>query len=680
MSLVNDPIYIEESQKLNNTAKLVKESKEFLEDSIKKLGAGNLETLRGLRADTETGQNFMLEMQKLHEKNASFNLPDKYKQLEELEFLAKEPYFARLDLHEDNETDSYYIGKFGLSVDNKPLITDWRAKVASIFYRYRYPQKSVKYSTPNGEVVTDLILKRTFEISEGELVKYYNNDIQLDENEIIVDKIQTRTGGVLEDIVETIQESQLDIIEADPRKLCIVQGCVGSGKSTVAIHKLSHIFFNFPNITAGRSILIAKNQILVSYLSTLFPKLGIFDISYKTISDLIVNILFKESLSIKVNSRDTTDLDAITLDTIVHLNEEISGLEELVSQKIDEVFDTDEFASFSGFIYSKENAMLENVEDAVGEMKEELELQKEYLKETDSPSRKELHKRNIAILNRIVGRLNTVGKTVNEKIFKDLLRICKINPTKELTYTQALVYIYLYDRCIGLKKFEKYQYCVVDEGQDFSILEYLVLGRLVLHGRFCILGDLNQSYQAEGLTKWEQIEQVIPAAKTAETFELDTNYRSTKPIIDLANKILNPYTQKYLPKSINRKGEEPKIIKTASEQEMLTTFKELITQDINSLDKSIGVITFSEQMFNEAAKIIKETKINDEYFIKLDSKSKIVYLPKAVYLTSFEECKGLEFSKVYGLGLDLDTVNNFMQAKKAFVVVTRAMNEVTLIA
>lgn len=262
----------QEKSKLTEVQSRLKSAKKVLEDAFKTVGQENLETLKELRENPETnGSDFFFFMEQLHEKNQVFNFKDKFQRLEEIASLLKETYFARLDLRDNvSNEESLYIGKFGYT-EEKPIIIDWRAKIASVYYRYRYPQKNVKYDTPDGEVVKDLTLKRTFEIDGGELIKYFNNDIQLDESEIIAGKISKRTGGVLEDIVETIQESQLDIIEADPRQLCIVQGCVGSGKSTVAIHKLSHIFFNHQKlITPERSILIAKNQILVGYLSTLF--------------------------------------------------------------------------------------------------------------------------------------------------------------------------------------------------------------------------------------------------------------------------------------------------------------------------------------------------------------------------------------------------------------------------
>ncbi|MFA6982158.1 MAG: hypothetical protein WC243_04000, partial [Patescibacteria group bacterium] len=267
-----DPIYKEEETKLSDVKSKLGNAKDSLVSDIEKLGGENLDALRTYRESPETSPlDVLLFMEQLHEKNVSFNLPDKFKRLEEFENLLREPYFSRIDLenNENGELQKIYVGKFGFT-DDAPVITDWRAKIASVYYRYRYPQRNVTYVTPDGVETRNLTLKRTFEIDKGQLIKYYNNDLKLDENEIISGKIEKRTGGVLEDIVETIQIGQLDIIESDPRQICIVQGCVGSCKSTVAIHKLSHIFFNYPElIHPERSILIAKNQILVGYLSTL---------------------------------------------------------------------------------------------------------------------------------------------------------------------------------------------------------------------------------------------------------------------------------------------------------------------------------------------------------------------------------------------------------------------------
>jgi DNA helicase IV len=209
-------------------------------------------------------------------------------------------------------------------------------------------------------------------------------------------------------------------------------------------------------------------------------------------------------------------------------------------------------------------------------------------------------------------------------------------------------------------------------------LEYLVLSKLVLRNRFSIFGDLNQLIETDGITKWEYIQKVITEAKKASVFELDTNYRSTKEIIKLARNIMQPYTKKYLPKSINRAGKEPLIKMSGSQDTLFNDFEFMISQDLKKIDKSLGIICYSENDLQKVEEIIK--KINPKLEITiLSENSKIHYTPTGVYLMKVDDCKGLEFAKVYVLGLNPGGVRNAEDARKAFVAVTRAMNELAIL-
>ena len=673
----------QEKEHLKDTVDRLVNAKEKLDQSMLAMGKENLDMLKDLRADPETnGADFFFFLESLHEKNQAFNFKDKYKKVEELESLMKEPYFARIDLKDkiDNSEETYYIGKFGYTED-KPVVTDWRAKVASVYYRYRYPQKNVNYDTPEGKIVRDLLLKRTFEIDNGSLVKYYNNDMQLDEREIITEKIAKRTGGVLEDIIETIQEAQLDIIEADPRQICIVQGCVGSGKSTVAIHKLSHIFFNYPNvIRPERAILIAKNQILVGYLSTLFPKLGIFDINYKSLRELIYTIVIREELKLAIDFDIRTDVATFDLNKIRNLEKRLDEIHEDYENKLIRLISNDEYSSYVSYKYNRKTPIYENYSEVIEDLEEEVQMEVDYVKENPGSAREWLYKENIKTLKKLVSLLKKIRIAIKETTLFELAKEMKLPVHEKMGYLDTLIYLFTYSDLVGFSKMTKYEYCVVDEGQDFGLLEYHILGKLVLNGRLCILGDLNQSYNEEGLAKWSEISEVIKDAKNAQTFMLDTNYRSTKPIIDLANKILSPYTKDYLPKSINRMGEEPQIIKCNTHEEQMETFKGKINSDLKRLDKSIGVICFDPKTFKAVQNLVNRKRTDSERIITLNSSEKITYIPKGLYITMFEECKGLEFAKVYVLDLNLDTINSFREAKKAFVAVTRAMNNLIILS
>jgi DNA helicase II / ATP-dependent DNA helicase PcrA len=669
-----------EQKHLDDVLEKVHDARKTLESMLKNMGANTLQKLKEFRDSPDSGDFYMF-LDQLDQQNAAFNFKDKFKRYEELEYLIKEPYFSRIGLfnHLDQVERDLYIGKFGYTED-QPIVTDWRAKIASVYYRYRYPQKNVKYETPGGPETADLLLKRTFEIDNGEILKVYNNDIQLDENEIITDKIEQRTGGVLEDIVETIQVSQLDIIESEPRQVTIVQGCVGSGKSTVAIHKLSHIFFNYPTvITPQRSLLVAKNQILVGYLSTLFPKLGIFDITYKTLRDLIVNVIFREKLNITFDMDSNTNTEQFDLEYKANLDDLINNIHTEYDAKIKEVFNTPEFEPYGGYKYAKNMSIIENIDDISKDLEEEYVSQNTLYKENPTSPKSWFHQDNAKTLRKIIYRMARIKEEVRLKALSKLLKEVQLNTNSKLDYFQTLLYLYIHSRIFGFNDTAKYEYCVVDEGQDFSILEYSILSNFVLKGRFAIFGDLNQSITEAGVTKWDDISAVIEEAKSAQVYSLDTNYRSTKPIIDLANKILSPYTENYLPKSINRRGDIPLITKHANTAEMFKTFEDHLDEDLKHLDKSIGIICFGDDLFSEAEKILDKKNLNSESLVKLEKNSKIVYVPKAVYITHFDNCKGLEFAKIYVLGLNLDKVTSFGDAKKAFVAVTRAMNEVNIL-
>jgi DNA helicase II / ATP-dependent DNA helicase PcrA len=679
---MSDKTIYEESKHLNATLDKLGSAKKKIEESLKVMGKENLTKLKELREDPQAEpHDLLLLLEAIHQKNAAFNLKDKYKRLEEFDHLIKEPYFSRIDLKSSgtNETDRIYIGKFGFT-DKEPVITDWRAKIASIYYRYRYPQKNVVYTTPDGPVTGDLLLKRTFEIENGTLIKYYNNDIQLDESEILIEKVEKRTGGVLEDIVETIQEGQLDIIEADPRQICIVQGCFGRGRSTVAIHKLSHIFFNHSNIIQPeRSVVVAKNQIQAGYLSTLFPKLGIFDVSYKSLRELVYNIIYREELKIKVDLDIKEPPETFTLEQINKTRELIKKVHVEYEGKINGIFSGEEGETFAGFAYQDKETVDGNLKEVIDDMSDELELQTGYLKESPRSIRAYRYKLNIKVLKKIVNKLRRLRIRLRESALSDIVKELGIDTTKPLGYNRFLIYLLAYSGLIGFSKSQLYQYCVIDEGQDFSLLEYLILSKLVVKGRLCILGDLNQSYNHNGIVTWEDIMQVIEDAKQANVFELTTNYRSTKPIIDYANSILQPFTDTYLPKSINRAGPEPEVLSYTRINDVLDGLTEQLSKDTINLNKTVGIICSNEELINKSADIIRRLGVPEDKIIHLDTKKRISFISRGFYISNFHECKGLEFSKVYVLGRDPHQAANFNEAKKYFVAVTRAMNELVIL-
>jgi DNA helicase II / ATP-dependent DNA helicase PcrA len=677
--------FTEERNRADFTLDQIRQVKSQLEKALNYMGEENLRKLKDLRDNAEANPtDLFVFIEQLHAQNQAFNFKDKFAQMEEYGYLIAEPYFSRIDLAnaDDGQVDRIYIGKFGVAADSglkKPLVTDWRAKIASVYYRYRYPQKNVVYDTEDGKVTRDLKLKRTFEFDNGELLKFYNNDIQLDENEIIGEKIAKRSGGVLEDIVATIQESQMEIIEYDPRGVCVVQGCVGSGKSTVAIHKLSHIFFNYAGfIRPQNSLLVAKNQILVGYLSTLFPKLGIFDLNYGTLKDLLVRIVFAHEIKVTLELSIEDGMEQVNSETIAELQKSNLEIRNYVEGRITVLEENPLYASYFSFVYDADMSAQENLQLLVEDLEEEIKYQKEKLDAGATGSSEVRCLNNIKNIKNLLKEVRKVSNNLRLSTFPLLLKKFDINTKQKLGYADALKFVYLYVNVFGIPKFKKFEYCVVDEGQDFSLLEYLVLNKLVIRGRFCILGDLNQSYIKTGLSNWEEVEEVITDAKERKKFELTTNYRSTKPIIDFACKIISKYSSNFLPQSINRKGSEVEEVNTNSASIVMDVFSHLL-DELKSLDKSIGIICYDAKDFLSIQDILeKEYRgILKDRLVVLNPKERIFYTPKGVYLTMFENCKGLEFAKVYVVGMS-KTPKDLFEAKKNYVSTTRAMNELVV--
>ena len=677
---MNEDIKKQENAHLKEIIERISHSRKKAQKELEVIGKENLNKLIDIR-ENETGSDFEYFIYQLGEKN-DINLKDKFARMEELIFSEKEPYFARIDLrstkNDDKRISSYYIGKFGYT-DKEPLVIDWRAKISSVYYRYRYPQNNIYYDTPKGREFRDLVLKRTYEIENSILYKYYNNDIQLDESAVVADKIAKRTGGVLEDIVSTIQLSQLDIIESDPRQVCIVQGCVGSGKSTVAIHKLAHIFFNYPNIIrSSRTILLAKNQILAGYLSTLFPKLGIFDLNFKTLRDLVYNVVFREELGLDIDLAKGEYTGSFDLENIKDLHNRVDKIHQDIEDKIEKLFNNSEYITFKSNKYSRSMTPYENISEILTDLEEELASEKSYMKKNPNSQRLLLFKENIKALRKLIDKLNKLRNEIKDKVLEKETEYYGVHKNNKLTYCDLLIYLYLYMEIIGLRSFLKYEYCVVDEAQDFSLLEYLVVSKLVIRGRFAVFGDLNQIMEKDGIKNWADLEKVILEAKKASVFELDTNYRSTKDIINIARKIMEPYTKKYLPKSINRNGSEPKIVKFNQRKQLIEYFTDGISQDLNQMNKSVGIICMDSKYIDVVKDILKS--INSKQEIKiLNEDNKIRYTPVGVYLSDVQNCKGLEFSKVYILGLNIDKIDNEEDARKSFVAVTRAMNDLVIL-
>lgn len=203
------------------------------------------------------------------------------------------PYFARVDYSEDgaNALQSLYIGKLSLlrEEDNEPLIIDWRAPIANLYYEGRIGVAS--YECPSGIVKGEIKLKRQYSIENAELKEMYDIDITTND-EFLQASLGSSKDNRLKDIVSTIQEEQNRVIRANMWNPLIVQGAAGGGKTTIALHRIAYLLYNHENTLSPKHfMIIAPNKFFLSYISEVLPDLGVENVVQTTFEDLAQEVI-----------------------------------------------------------------------------------------------------------------------------------------------------------------------------------------------------------------------------------------------------------------------------------------------------------------------------------------------------------------------------------------------------
>ncbi|QUH29618.1 RNA polymerase recycling motor HelD [Vallitalea guaymasensis] len=216
--------------------------------------------------------------------------------MKKLETSAHNPYFGRIDFRERNQDklENIYIGKASLmdtdsDEDGVMLITDWRAPISTLYYDGNIG--SVKYNCPAGNIGGELSLKRNYKIENGHLEKITDIDVSaLDE--MLLEALEDKKDTKLKDIVSTIQSEQNEIIRADLTKSLIIQGVAGSGKTTIALHRIAYLIYTYQHrYRPHEFMIIAPNKLFLQYIEDMLPELGVEDVEQTTMEDLTKNIV-----------------------------------------------------------------------------------------------------------------------------------------------------------------------------------------------------------------------------------------------------------------------------------------------------------------------------------------------------------------------------------------------------
>ncbi|OOM76356.1 helicase IV [Clostridium puniceum] len=221
------------------------------------------------------------------------------KRLMEYTKLKEVPYFGKITFKEDEDVpEDMYIGRYGLTLEDsyEPLIVDWRAPIAALFYKGTLGEAS--YNPPSGERTADILSRKQLIIKKGQLKGVFDSALDV-KDEILQMVLTENSSDKLKDIVMTIQKEQDEIIREDRNKIVVVNGVAGSGKTTIALHRISYLLYNFRKQFGDKVLIFGPNDIFMDYIAQVLPSLGEGNIKQTTFENFVKKELGLEHEKLK---------------------------------------------------------------------------------------------------------------------------------------------------------------------------------------------------------------------------------------------------------------------------------------------------------------------------------------------------------------------------------------------
>ncbi|XCP83533.1 AAA family ATPase [Roseburia hominis] len=602
----------------------------------------------------------------------------------------KKPYFGRIDFKDpkQKEDESYYVGRVGISEGGvRPLVIDWRAPVASIYYENAMgPCEYVVKS--EGTYQIDLKRKRTYEIAEDRLVDFFDSDVVAND-ELLTKYLAKSKKAVLGEIIATIQKEQNAIIRKSPKTNLIVQGVAGSGKTTVAMHRISYILYNYKKEFRPQDFyIIGSNRILLNYITSVLPDLDVYGISQMTIEQLFVRLLYEdwdprtyrispidrknESLYIKGSYEWFRDMERFCNgyeDMRISQKEirlEKNGVLLVRETTIRNYLDNNQQMSMQSKINMLNEILLSRLEN---------ELTGKYVSYTPE-EKKELRRTYRWHFGKDVWK-GSIFKVYQEFLNSQALK------GKEVAFTENTFDIYdlaalayLYKRIKETDGIREASHVIIDEAQDFGMMAYAVLKYCLRGCTYTIMGDVSQNiYFGYGLNDWNELQELMLTGLDDSFGLLRKSYRNTVEISDFATEILRHGSFSIYPvEPISRHGNKVQVKACADENAMLCETAGTVEIWQREGRETIAVICRDE---SEASRV---SNYLGEKMPIVDSNLETTEFGSGIMVLPVEYTKGLEFDAVLIYNPSAENYPATDQyVKLLYVAATRALHELTVV-
>lgn len=576
------------------------------------------------------------------------------------------PYFASIViLDEQEKKQKIYIGMTYLKDENLDnLIYDWRAPICSIFYDYEIGK--CRYEAPMGIIDSYLFQKRQYKIENQKLLRIIDSAITIDD-EILQEALASESSDKMKNIVTTIQQEQNSVIRNIKDKHLIVQGIAGSGKTSVALHRIAFLLYKIKNLSSDKVLIFSPNQIFTEYISNVLPELGEENTLQTTFHDYLNKMISEykkvESYIDFLNNYYLGNKNFFALLKYKQSNQIIKDLKLFVADLEKNTFFKNGFTENKIYSYSKEelNFLFHDRYSSLPFFERITQMAIKMSENNYNGSKKKkgtYHKLLLETLGLKKDYKSILQMFYRSSFFREKMsenEIKKLNNIQEIHYDDALLLVYLKGLMEGFY-YEKYiEQVIIDEAQDYSYLQYFLLSKIFKKASFTILGDVHQNINP--FYNYHSLEELIPLF-SGKYIELTKTYRSSEEIITYANQIL----QLNHICAIRKNEKKPVIIRKDT-----TLLKDDIRY-LKSKYKSLAIITKNTEM----AKELYESLNKDFSLSYVDTKTE-EFIKDFIIIPAYL-AKGLEFDSVI---VYQNPFHCFKENEKKlyYVAVTRAQHE-----
>lgn len=594
--------------------------------------------------------------------------------------LLASPYFGRIDFTVNNirgnsgstEPAPIYIGIHSFTDDltRKGLIFDWRAPVASMFYDYELGP--AEYRTPSGTMKGEMSLKRQYRVVDGRMEFMIENSLNI-HDEVLQKELSRSSDDRMKTIVATIQRDQNAVIRNETAPVMIIQGVAGSGKTSIALHRVAFLLYRYRDSIRSRDILIiSPNKVFADYISHVLPELGEEHIPEVGMDELAQDLLgsqvrfqtFFQQVYALLERNDEKFVERIrfksSFEFLAKLNQYLIHVENNYFEP-HEIHVAGKVIPFP-FIMERFKAY-----HRMPMMKRFPEVVNDVLQHLRGMVNRRLSGRERDKVAEAIPKMFRVSNVMD--LYRDFYAWLKRKDLlvpyngDGLEYSDVFPLIYCKIRIEGATNYDHVKHLLVDEMQDYTPIHYAVLSRVFVC-RKTILGDISQTVNPYSASSADTIEEIFPQG---EIVKLRRSYRSSYEISQLALSVKpNP---DMIP--MERHGEEPKIVGYASYAEEVEAIRKLIAEYRASGHQSLGIICKTHQ---QATSLHGQLKVADVHLLTADSTSFI----QGIAVTTVHMAKGLEFDEVIVPGVSKKNYNNEVDRSLLYIACTRAMHRLVL--